>query len=178
MSSIGDTATPSDIRTIYSRRQIIIFICKWILLAFLLFSVMIYSKAQSTPEYSLSIPRWALLRGRSNRFQPMKEMFVEISGADVFLDTNSPQHRALVFLAEQDPLKLDPNDPALLKQIIQRYVLSVLYFSTNGPSWKHRVYWLTGQHECGWQYVICSDVQEESNNNATDVGKNKRQKGL
>ncbi|KAL7495456.1 hypothetical protein ACHAWT_004743 [Skeletonema menzelii] len=173
LSSIGDT--PSDIRTIYSRRQMVKFVCKWILLAFLLFSVMLYSKAQSTSQYSLSMPRWALLRGRSNRFQPMKDMFIEISGKDSFLDTNSPQYRALVYLAEHDPLKLNPNDPILSKQIIQRYVLSVLYFSTNGPSWKHRVYWLTGQHECGWQYVICSDVQEESNN-TTDAGKNKRQK--
>ena len=173
LSTFGATGTPSDIRTIYSRRQIIQFICKWILLAFLLFSMILYSMPQSTSQYALS--SWTLLRGRSNRFQPMKEMFVEISGEDAFLDTNSPQYRGLVFLAEQDPLKLNPNDPILSKQIIQRYVLSVLYFSTNGPSWKHRVYWLTGQHECGWQYVICSDVQEE-NNNTTDAGKTKRQK--
>jgi len=130
---------------------------------------------QSTSQYSLSMPRWALLQGKSNRFQPMKKKFVEISGEEVFLNFNSPQYRALVFLAEQDPLKLNPNDPILSKQITQRYVLSVLYFSTNGPSWKDRVYWLTGQHECGWQYVICSDVQEQ-NNTTTDAGKNKRQK--
>jgi Leucine-rich repeat (LRR) protein len=174
LSSIGDTVTPSDIRTIYSRWHMIKFICKWILLAFLLFSAMLYSTAQSTP-HALPMPTWTLLGGRSNRFQPMKEIFIEISGEEVFSDTNSPQYRALVFLAEQDPLKLNPNDPNVSTQIIQRYVLSVLYFATNGPSWKHRVYWLTGQHECGWQYVICSDVQEE-NNNATDAGKNKRQK--
>ena len=69
----------------------------------------------------------------------------------------------------------NPNDPLFSKQIIQRYVLSVLYFSTNGPSWKHRVYWLTGQHECGWQYVICSDVQEQ-NNSTADANEKKRQK--
>eukprot|EP00573_Skeletonema_grethae_P007718 CAMPEP_0201695198 /NCGR_PEP_ID=MMETSP0578-20130828/7231_1 /ASSEMBLY_ACC=CAM_ASM_000663 /TAXON_ID=267565 /ORGANISM="Skeletonema grethea, Strain CCMP 1804" /LENGTH=746 /DNA_ID=CAMNT_0048181009 /DNA_START=111 /DNA_END=2348 /DNA_ORIENTATION=- len=175
LSSIGDTGTPSDRRTIYTRRQMIKFICKWILLAFILLSAMLHSMAQSTTQYSLSMPRWALLRGESNRFQPMKDMFVEISGEEVFLETDSPQYRALVFLAEQDPLKLNPSDPILSHQIIQRYVLSVLYFSTNGPSWKHRVYWLTGQHECGWQYVICSDVQEQSNSTA-DADKKKRQK--
>ena len=169
LSSIGDTVTPSDIRTNYSRRKMLMFICKWILLG--IFSAVLYSMAQST---SLPImPSWTLLRGRSNRFQPMKEMFIEISGEKVFLDTNTPQYRALAFLSEQDPLKLNPMDPIISTQIIQRYVLSVLYFATNGPSWKHRVYWLTGQHECGWQYVICSDVQEGS---ATDAGKNQRQK--
>lgn len=174
LSSIGDNDTPSDRSS--ARRQMIKFICKWILLAFLLFSAMLHSLTQSTTQYSLSMPRWALLRGKNNRFQPMKEMFVEISGEEVFLDTDSPQYRALVFLAEQDPLKLNPNDPILSKQIIQRYVLSVLYFSTNGPSWKHRVYWLTGQHECGWQFVICSDVQEQNNNSTADADKKKRQK--
>ncbi len=175
LSSIGDTDTPSDRRTIYTRRQMIKFLCKWILLAFLLVSAMLHSLAQSTTQYSLSMPRWALLRGKSNRFQPMKDMLVEISGEGVFLNTDSPQYRALVFLAEHDPLKLNPNDPILSKQIIQRYVLSVLYFSTNGPSWRHRVYWLTGQHECGWQFVICSDVQEH-NNSTADANKKKRQK--
>ena len=176
LSSIGDTITPSGIHTTYSKRQMIKFVCKWILLVCLLFVVMLYSSAQSGTSHTLiEMPSWALLHGRSNRFQPMKELVIEISGEEVFLDTNSPQYRALLYLAEQDPLKLNPNDELLSTQIIQRYVLSVLYFSTNGPNWKRRVYWLTGQHECGWQYVICSDVQVE-NHNATDVGTNKRQK--
>lgn len=39
----------------------------------------------------------------------------------------------------------------------------MFYYATNGPSWKHRTYWLTGQHECGWQFVICSDIEEHAN---------------
>lgn len=175
LSSIGDTVTPSDMRTTYSRRTMITFICKWVLLAFIFFSVIFYSIIQYTP-YNLSMPSWLFVRRRSKRFQLMKDKFIEISGEEAFFDINSPQYRALLFVAEDDPLKLNPNDPSVSTQIIQRYVLSVLYFATNGPSWKQRVYWLTGQHECGWQFVLCSSIQDENNYNATSSDKNKLQK--
>ena len=43
---------------------------------------------------------------RSIRYFPMKERLVLISGAAAFEDEMSPQHRALVFLADGDPLVL------------------------------------------------------------------------
>jgi hypothetical protein len=49
-------------------------------------------------------------------------------------------------------------------QLIQRYALAVFYFSTGGPNWKSKIYWLTGRHECGWQGVICSFVSNETAN--------------
>ena len=176
VSSIGDTITAAaDIRTAYSRHHMMKFICKWVLLVCMLLWLLVFSTAQYNTQNTSIIPRWMFLRkGRSKWFQPMKEIFIELSGEEAFFDVNSPQYRALLFLAEHDPLKLNPHDPQLSTQIIQRYALSVFYFATGGPSWKHRVYWLTGQHECGWQYVICNDVQEE--NNTTIAAKSKRQK--
>lgn len=43
--------------------------------------------------------------------------------------------------------------------------------------WHHRTYWLTGQHECGWQFVVCSEIKEhisdamqhDNNGNAEDT---------
>lgn len=52
---------------------------------------------------------------------------------------------------------------------MQRYVLAVLYFATDGPNWKERSYWLTGRHECSWLFVICSDVQRGGEGNDYDA---------
>eukprot|EP00804_Cyclotella_cryptica_P027143 CCRYP_016074-RA/>CCRYP_016074-RA protein AED:0.07 eAED:0.07 QI:44/1/1/1/0.33/0.75/4/1127/311 len=67
---------------------------------------------------------------RSRRYLPMKTRLMLISGAEVFEDDTSPQHRALLFLSDGDPLALDPNDATASTQLIQRYALAVLYNAT------------------------------------------------
>ncbi|KAL3785158.1 hypothetical protein HJC23_013824 [Cyclotella cryptica] len=44
---------------------------------------------------------------RSRRYLPMKTRLMLISGAEVFEDDTSPQHRALLFLSDGDPLALE-----------------------------------------------------------------------
>lgn len=123
-----------------------------------------------------------------------------VSNVELLEDQNSAQYMALVFVAENDPLFLvricileyalrlhpsqellidahiycshcqDPNDSSASHQLLQRYALAVLYYATDGPSWKHRTYWLTGRHECGWQFVICSDIDQNNPNYNGDDG--------
>lgn len=126
-----------------------------------------------------------------------------------FADTNSPQHRALIYLVDGDSSNLvsrldivvvgdlhalsldvqnvlllfcrltsckshspaifftlflhakDPFDPTISTRIMQRYALAVFYYSTHGSNWSSRKYWLTGLHECGWMFVICSDITSD-----------------
>ena len=56
----------------------------------------------------------------------------------------------------------DPNDPNISTRIMQRYALAVFYYSTHGSNWSSRKYWLTGLHECGWMFVICSDITNDN----------------
>mmetsp|Transcript_18192 Transcript_18192/g.39315 ORF Transcript_18192/g.39315 Transcript_18192/m.39315 type:complete len:893 (-) Transcript_18192:619-3297(-) len=109
---------------------------------------------------------------RSKRYGKIKARLVQISGKDVFLNEESPQHKALLYLADGDSLLLDPHDPSVSTQLLQRYALAVFYFSTGGVSWKSSTYWLTGRHECGWLFVICSDIKKGSAGNNRDDSNN------
>ena len=39
----------------------------------------------------------------------------------------------------------------------QRYVLAVLYFSTDGNFWSNKGNWLTASPECSWFGIVCED---------------------
>ena len=86
------------------------------------------------------------------KFERLKGILIT-SGATVdkslFDDPSSAQYKALTWLAEKDQVQLiiDDND----SRILQRYVLAVLYFSTDGPNWTHQHNFLsTDKHECLW----------------------------
>lgn len=60
-------------------------------------------------------------------------------------DTDSPQHQALEWLASNENLTEYPN-----WKRIQRYTLTVLYYSTNGDDWSRNNGWLSDDDECTW----------------------------
>ena len=100
---------------------------------------------------------------------------------EVFADPNSPQYRALEWIAFDDgeietAIRLDflkDNDNRTgasyatvnsstaidRERILQRYVLAVLFFSTGGPTdWVDRFEFLLEGHECDWSGALqCSD---------------------
>jgi hypothetical protein len=51
----------------------------------------------------------------------------EVSGAEALQDESSPQFRALPWLANDDSMVLDLDST---RTLVERYVLSVLYFAT------------------------------------------------
>jgi hypothetical protein len=77
--------------------------------------------------------------------------------------TSMPQKKALDFIINNDELTLCPED----ENLVQRYVLSAFYYSTNGDSWVlcsnnnesecPSVRWLTGDSECTWFGNICAE---------------------
>ena len=60
-------------------------------------------------------------------------------------DSSSPQHAAFEWLIS--PL----NDQDLSNNdLIQRYALATLYYSTQGKDWEDSSGWLSSEHECDW----------------------------
>jgi hypothetical protein len=55
----------------------------------------------------------------------------DTEGADLFLDISTPQGQATDWLINEDEFVICPDD----KKLIQRWVLAVVYFSTNGDEW-------------------------------------------
>ena len=71
------------------------------------------------------------------------------SDLQVLEDTYTYQYQALAWLADDDPTELDFS--AQPKQIlIERYVLALFYFMTNGKAWKSQLNFLGQSSVCDW----------------------------
>jgi hypothetical protein len=88
--------------------------------------------------------------------------FIEdtVEDSDSLLTPGTPQNLALEALAASNP-ELDPEDPSDQVQIIQRYALNTLFFSTGGEQWKNNQLWTDSSPLCGedvessWHGVVC-----------------------
>ena len=102
----------------------------------------------------------------SDRLNAVIGHVAPISGSEVFLDFESPQYRAAVWLADVDPLNLAVSQ--LTPQLLQRYALAVLYYAMNGDMWlscfttdvscPSGQNWLT-QGECLWFGLTCAGAE-------------------
>jgi hypothetical protein len=68
-------------------------------------------------------------------------------GGKALQDLLSPQHRALVWLQNNEAL-CNYTDA----RKIQRYSLATLYYSTLGFNWTRKDGWLTNDNECKWEF--------------------------
>jgi hypothetical protein len=68
-------------------------------------------------------------------------------------EPHSPQAKALAWL-RSDPLYYEYVD---VYRLNQRYALAVLYYSTNGASWRNNSGWLSDANECSW-YTSGADI--------------------
>jgi len=84
----------------------------------------------------------------------------------------SPQSRAIDWLSIGGGTDIitGPTKLSVEWQVQQRYVLAVLYYSTNGEQWKNQYDYLNNdKHECdwgemlnnGWPSIECDEVEEE-----------------
>lgn len=85
------------------------------------------------------------------------------STPEALSDENSPQQKARRWLLLEDELAIDPRDEKTSEaQVIQRYSLAVLYFSTGGPITWEENNWLEGG-ECDgtyWSFIDCNENKE------------------
>ena len=80
-------------------------------------------------------------------------LITKFEGMDVFENKNSSQYQSLCWWL--DSLDTIPIDELKNEALIQRYTLSLLYFSTEGTNWFRNNYWLTHASECDWYGVSC-----------------------
>jgi hypothetical protein len=102
----------------------------------------------------------------AERRSAITALFIDLSGATVILDTTSSQYMAYQWILNSDPLQLSVVDSP---QLVQRYTLATLYFSTNAnstwlscgssdgstdcPTPEQR--FLSGSSECQWVGITC-----------------------
>jgi hypothetical protein len=74
----------------------------------------------------------------------------------------TPQNRALRLLSTTNA-ELNPEDPIDQLEIVERYVLNTIYFSTEGGSWTDSTSWTEASHPCGgdttaaWYGLSCDE---------------------
>ena len=76
------------------------------------------------------------------------ELFTPISGIEQ-LTSETPQKQALDWVANNDPL-FNRTDTFITTQ---RYILAVLYFSTNGDAWADSLDFLSDKSACEWPQI-------------------------
>lgn len=92
-----------------------------------------------------------------------------LQGGDEFLDTNSYQYKALLYMQDIDAA----SDTAFTdEQLIQRYALACIFISTNKvehfftqqelgdtplPEWSNTQNWMTAASECEWFGITCDN---------------------
>lgn len=81
--------------------------------------------------------------------QSFIETVSTISAPSALADINSPQSKAAAWIATSQGIC--PSDA----NVLQRYVLAVLYFATNGESWIDQLGFLSSANECEWTGIDC-----------------------
>lgn len=101
------------------------------------------------------------------RFESLKSLASTISGGGIIQDTESPQFRALEWLSNEDEagysVLVSP-----YREIVERYIIAVVYFSLSGSAWSQQYDFLTPKHTCAWNRY------DEPNNDSFGVICNER----
>jgi hypothetical protein len=80
----------------------------------------------------------------------------EVAIAEALQDESSPQFQALHWLANEDTVVLDLDSSPSVVLVVERYVLAVLYFATNGEGWEQGNF-LSSASVCEWNNVLCNE---------------------
>lgn len=88
---------------------------------------------------------------KSSRYNYIRVKLRGIIQHQALKDPNSIQSRTLEWLADEDPRQLDPDE----FEILERYILALLFISTGGKQWSHKANWMSAAHICEWENVEC-----------------------
>lgn len=98
----------------------------------------------------------------SSESEAVKDLIesVSLDGGVALQNASSPQSMALEWLQGDNA---NATDTYTDWRLIQRYVLAVLYFSTNGDNWDDSTNWLSSKNECTWFTSSSEPLCNETN---------------
>ena len=121
----------------------------------------------------LQAPTSAPTIAQTVRFQALLETIGHEVSHDirVFNDRSSPQYTTLDWLANVDRAQLDWNATPTT-ELVERYALAYLYFSTNGKNWKQNLNFLSNMSVCNWNNLTSTPSASSTTNSsfAASVG--------
>lgn len=91
-----------------------------------------------------------------SRLEAFRSILEALSGGSLF-ETSTDAFQALEWIASVDPGQLNPDDLDARLDIVERYALALLYFSTGGPGWLDQRDFLNAASVCDWIAVNCTE---------------------
>ena len=89
------------------------------------------------------------------RFEDLVSLLIPFAGFEVFQDTDAPQTNAATWMAVEDSFSIGFVDENM-QTILQRYLMVLLFYSTDGTNWNDDLDFLSEDHICEWRGVTCS----------------------
>lgn len=84
----------------------------------------------------------------SVRFMEITDKMYFLSGEKLY-EQGTPQYLSAMWMADGDPLRLDPDDA----RFAQRYIMALFYYAMDGERWVEQNGWLSELSECYWYGV-------------------------
>ena len=103
---------------------------------------------QPTISAPPSLPYYFTYAARLSRFH---NITIDLDMEDINGNPSSPQVKAMMHLSSWNP----SGSVLFHVRTLERYLLAVIYYATNGNDWNHRNRWLTNQHIYSWYGVSC-----------------------
>lgn len=104
------------------------------------------------------------------RWDRIASIVLDVETDDVdalLLENDSPQRKALEWLAFDDAFRVSISDEP---HLLQRNALAVLYFATNGSDWDDQLQFLSPVHECDWSASItCTTTPNTTSRVVTQI---------
>ena len=92
----------------------------------------------------------------SSNQQEIHDIIISISGEDAIANKYSSQRKAHKWMVHQDKYFAE-KDTLDRNSVVQRYVLAVFYFATNGPLWKQNNWLQGGECNENWTGIECNN---------------------
>lgn len=126
---------------------------------------------QGSPSNNVATPSDSEAKD-TGKLGEVKDLLIRhaISSSDALNMMGSPQWNAMHWITLVDDAKLalpDENDKDALYKYVQRYVMALIYYATNGQSWVHGLHWLSSTSICEWLDYV-GDVNHQKHN--TGIG--------
>jgi hypothetical protein len=111
----------------------------------------------SSPTTSISVLEFAI------------SILAPLSGEEALMDESSPQYKSLWWMAHEDPANMmmsmmvdnetqSSSSSSMSTEILERYTMALLYFSTDGPNWVSSYDFLSNESTCDWgEPIRCSE---------------------
>jgi hypothetical protein len=96
-------------------------------------------------------------------WEAAKGILTPLSGEEALMDESSPQYKTLHWMVHDDPTNMmmmmvgnanQSSSPSTLMMILERYIMALLYFSTDGSNWVSSYDFLGNDSICEWGGTI------------------------